>query len=268
MPNELTTIPAAKLEAMELIAKECNFIAIMNTDGLFAGQIAMASAVHQLAELIDDQMMAPIMSLQNTGLGFKTDKAQGGYPVQIVKQVMIEATMRGLRMVGNEVNIIGGNFYATKNGMKRLVMEWPGLTDFVLVQDIPKESGSGASIGCKATWKLDGSEDFLECRNEQSIPVRKNAGQIIDAILGKGARKMYARVYDKLCGGKCQIPEGEAIDVPFEKARKVTKSTLLENTPADDDALEADYMEAVAAATSVSKCSDLVSDADRDGLRR
>lgn len=267
MTNELVTIPTDKIEAMEALAKECNFIKIMDTKGLFAGQIAMASAVHQLAELIDDEMMAPIMSLQNSGLGFRTDKTPGGYPVAIVKEVMIEATMRGLRMVGNEVNIIGGKFYAAKAGCYRLVMEWPGLTDFVLEQDVPKAMNGGALVGCKATWKVEGEPDSLEKREDQAIPVRVNSGQIVDATLGKAKRKMYAAVYDKLCGGKSPLPEGEVIDVAVKKPRRVTRSTLLPDPEEEKGPLqEQDYLEQIRATTDNVVLAELLTAAEDDRL--
>lgn len=284
MANELVVFDEDKVTALEDVVKQCN-LQVLESEGTFQRQFKMAAGMKAIGEMITAEMMTAIMSLQNNGLGFKTDKPQG-YPVDIVKQVTIEATLRGVNMVGNEVNIISGSCYLTKNGLRRLVVERPGITEFDLQQDVPKKTGDGALVGCKATWKLNGADDFLEKRGDGCVPVRVNSGMGIDAILGKAKRKMYALVYDRLTGSKIEIPEGDvddAIDVPFTSTeRKVGKSNLLKKPtkkkpaaePEESDADKAadsaarlkEYKGVIAEAKTTSEANHLADDIDNDDV--
>ncbi len=91
----------------------------------------ISAARKQLMEMLTTDIVDMLMGLQGTPLGFKTDKdANGGYPREIVRQVAAQAFLSGLYMADNEVNIIGGNMYATKNGCRRLVEEFEGSQTF------------------------------------------------------------------------------------------------------------------------------------------
>ena len=197
---------------LEAVVSECS-LAVLEEHGKFQRTFMLAEGMKKLGEMITADMMQAIMALQGSGLGFKTDKDdKGGYPLEIVKRVTIEATLRGLNMIGNEVNIIGGNLYGTKNGMRRLVEEWPGLTHFRLHLAIPESRGGNTVVDAVAYWTLGGVEQSLERRGKEAIPVRRNQGMGEDAIHGKAKRKMYAAVYEVLAGMKTDFPEGEVAD--------------------------------------------------------
>ena len=119
--------------------------------------LMLAEGLRRVRELLTPQVMAPIMALQCSTLGFLTDKdISGGYTVDVVKGVATEAFLRGFRMVGNEVNIIAGRFYAARNGCKRLVLEWPGLTEFDMQLSYPQQRDGKTVVDMIAAWKLDG----------------------------------------------------------------------------------------------------------------
>src|SRR5579885_3660163 len=115
---------------------------LFKSAGSFASELAVAQAMNELRLALTDDMMKPVMALMNTDLGFRTDrdpkltpKDKDGnpmtpYSVEVVREVTIEAKLRGFHMIGNEVNIIAGRLYATKNGFRRKVTQWPGVTDF------------------------------------------------------------------------------------------------------------------------------------------
>ncbi|KKL09998.1 hypothetical protein LCGC14_2560230, partial [marine sediment metagenome] len=212
MSTSLATFDQDQVGQLEAIVSECNLTAL-ETQGNFQRTFMLAEGMKRIRDLITPEMMQSIMALQGSGLGFLTDKDdKGGYPLETVKQITIEAALRGLNMVGNEVNIIAKRLYATKNGLQRLVREWPGLTNFCLSLGIPEPHQSNCLVEAFATWTLNGKAQSLERRGKEAIPVRRNKEMGDDAILGKAKRKMYAAVYEQLTGMNTDFPEGEVAD--------------------------------------------------------
>src|SRR5262249_3332625 len=103
-----------KIRAMETVINECG---LHHMDGAahFESMFRMAAGVRRLKDLITDDAMSDVMQLQNTSLGFRTDNKQG-YPADIIKEIVIEASLRGVRIIGNELNVISGRLYITKEG--------------------------------------------------------------------------------------------------------------------------------------------------------
>jgi hypothetical protein len=172
----------------------------------------------ELRGALTPEMMQPVMALMNTDLGFRTDRdpnqidSKTGkpfipYSAEIVKECFIESKLRGFHCVGNEWNIIAGRFYACKNGFRRKVTHFAGVTDFKDLYEVPRLSGDKCAIvKCRAAWKKDGIADSIECE----IPVKVNSFMGSDAILGKAERKLLKRVHDRLSG--VITPEGEVGD--------------------------------------------------------
>jgi hypothetical protein len=135
--------------------------------------------------------------------------------------------MNGLRPVNNEFNIIANNMYAAKNGIYRLVCEFPGISDLEITPSPPVigEKGDSARVQIRATWKLDSklnsiSRDVSKGENGQvedtRIAIRVNKGMGLDAILGKAERKLYFSILQKLrqSRGMLTVTDGDAFEVP------------------------------------------------------
>jgi hypothetical protein len=67
----------------------------------------------------------------------------------------------------------------------------------------------GALVPYRASWKLNGKPDELNCIvwtdedgvvHDDRIPVRVNSGQIIDATMGKAKKKMKQRIWARITG--------------------------------------------------------------------
>lgn len=213
--NSLTIrADAATLQKMEDVAVECQ-LGTLNSLGQFEQTFKMAAGIQALDALMTAGMMKDIMALQGRPIGFRTDKdASGGYPLDVVKDCVIEAVIRGLRTVGNEFNIIAGRLYITKEGMARLVKEYPGLANLKLNLGVPSTQIGGALVECTASWSVDGTPSQLT----RIIPIRVNKGMGADAILGKATRKLLASVYGQLTGSEHALPEGDVIDVDHTEA--------------------------------------------------
>ena len=179
-----------------------------------ARELMVAGSINDLRLALTDDLMKPLMGLMNTDLGFRTDKdptrAVDGkdkdgrpivpYGVEVVRDVVIQAKMLGFRLVGNEVNIIAGRFYAAKNGYRRKLTDkksFPGLTDFRDSYSSPEViEGKGTIVKCEASWKRNGVPDSFSAE----FGIRVNAGMGADAVIGKAERKLCKRVHDILLG--------------------------------------------------------------------
>lgn len=211
----LLPVPASCAE-IERVAQECSLV-LAEADGKFERAFLMAAGIQRLRALIGPEEMGPIMALQGTPLGFRTDKDKEtnkdggyGYPIDVVKEAVIEAVLRGVYPVGNEFNIIAGRCYITKEGYQRKVREYPRLTDLRIMLQIPLMKAGGAVVPCSATWKVNGEPDTVE----RDIPVKVNLGMGVDAVLGKATRKLLASVWQRLTGSLVAEPEGDVDDLP------------------------------------------------------
>lgn len=167
----------------------------------------MASAIEKLDELLTPEYMSPIMKLQGTTLGFKTDKdlvkvngkyEKGeGYPMPVVKRCLIEAVLKGYQPTNNEFNIIGGNMYPTKNGLERKANEWNGLRYSIIstIKSFDQSKGS-ALIDSMIKWSYNGES------NETLVPIPLKIDQwtSVDAAIGKAKRKSLAWLLSNISG--------------------------------------------------------------------
>ena len=211
-------IPArleAKLPELDGFAESNSLALLTDGKGGFTAAIAMSTAINQLREMLTDDIMAPIMALQGSALGFKTDKDKDPenqrYPVNVVRDVLIEATIKGFKLVCNQSNIIAGRFYATKEGFEDWMLRASrrgDLTDFRDEYGVPKYiSDQEAHVLVSASWKWKGKADAFK---DVPIAIKINKGQGADAILGKAKRKLLSRIYSRVTG--TVITEGDAGD--------------------------------------------------------
>lgn len=203
--------------AREIDATAAGAVELFQGAGSFEKEIQLASAMRDLRELLTPEVMAPIMSLMNSPLGFVTDRdparpTRDGevkpYSVEVVRDCVIESKLRGFHTIGNEFNIIAGRFYAAKNGFRRKLTDgksFPGLRDFRDSYDVPRLMGDkGAIVKCRASWTMNGKPETFEAE----FAIRVNSMMGADAITGKAERKLCKRVHDLIAG--TNTPEGEA----------------------------------------------------------
>jgi hypothetical protein len=207
--NEITIVPAAEMadiikldQAARSASRE--LLAASMAGNEMAKGLIMARSIQVLRSLLTSAVMRDIMQLMDNPLGFKTDRRPGTkkdgkdvppYNEAQVRDVMIQALIKGLRPTGNEVNIIAGQLYVTKEGYDRLVNELPGVTDLRIEVGIPKTSNGGAVVSARASWKLNARPSQLVCEGEYAIPIRVNEAMGADAIQGKATSKVLRRIH-------------------------------------------------------------------------
>ena len=185
-----------------------NVLSQKEIDG-FQKAFVVSKGINELRSLLTPEYMKPIMEMQGTKLGFKTDKV---YDEKTVKECLIEAVFMGLQPYGNEFNIIGGNCYATKEGLGALLKKVQGLS-YEIIPQLPRINGdkTSAAIVMKIVWALNGGASNTR---EIEIPVKMNAYMGTDAVIGKATRKARAWLYGKL--NDREVPEGDVTDADFK----------------------------------------------------
>jgi hypothetical protein len=194
----------------------------------FRKMAMVAGAIQGLRALLIPKVMEPIMALQGTSIGFRTDKdTKGGYDVDTVKDCLIEATLNGVFPVGNEFNIIAGKCYITKEGFGHKLRDISGLS-YTLTPGIPVMKNGGAIITINVEWTYNGKPKVKDLE----LAIRVNSGMGTDAIIGKAIRKARAWLFTAVTGqevGEGDVSDLDVIDVkatdaesPFEKQPKET----------------------------------------------
>lgn len=202
----------------------------------FKRMILVSAAIGELKSLLTPKVMEPIMHLQNTSIGFKTDNP-AGYPVDVVRDCVIEATMKGVYTVGNEFNIISKQCYITKEGYFHKLRDIPGFS-WIETPGIPRNAGeNGAIIKVQLEWMQGKPKSSKE--KELELAIRVNRGMGADAIIGKALRKARAWLYTTVTGqeiGDGDV-DGEVIDVHAEEAKSPFEQQPPKAAAAEDGSL-------------------------------
>lgn len=212
-------VPAARLaEAQNLsaIAKASSLSLIEHKDDPVVSSIVLSNAVKMLRDALTPAIMADMLNLANTPIGFKTDensRKEGKYSDAVIKDCLIQAMIRGVRPMGNEFNILVGQCYVTKEGFRRLLKEYPGFANLKIDLGVPRGVPEGAIIKCSASWTVNGQPDSIECE----IPVK---GSGCDLLLGKAESKLYRRIYSRLTGS--ELADVASAEDEIEPAKETT----------------------------------------------
>jgi cell division septation protein DedD len=250
-PNGLSV----KAQMIDRIASQA--MSVFEGAASFEQELAVAQSIRDLRAALTPEIMAPVMALMNTDLGFVTDrdpkKSKQGqsvqtYDVETVRDVLIEAKLRGFHAVGNEFNIIASRFYAARNGLKRRCETYPGVTDLKIVVGLPRINGDQATVAIYGEWRKDGVEDKMTAPGGKPLEVLVRVNNFMgpDAIVGKAERKLYKRILDRLSGKV--TPDGEVGDTELQSAKNVTPppppppapGTAATPPPTTDEKAEAD----------------------------
>lgn len=187
----------------------------------FSTAIKMARVVRELQECIRP-VIGELMPLMNTAMGFKTDKdpskpsrqKDGSYATpkpytedQIIP-VIAESIIHGVRIMGNQFNVITGNCYITKEGFAQKLSDLKDFhnfeEDFLFDKNQDFESIRTCVVKYSAKWEYKGKPGELI----RYIPVRLNVGMGPDAAIGKAERKGRKGVWQRVTN--MWVPDGDA----------------------------------------------------------
>jgi hypothetical protein len=208
------------------------------TNDNIASALRAAVAIQSLRAYFDDPgIKAAIIQLQDSPLGFRTDKdpnvkrkdktgnyvANTAYDYSIVKEAAIEALLRGLQLVGNQFNIIANRFYCTREGYEALIRK-ASITDFNPVIGVPKMVQGGCTVDCSATWMQEGKS--VDC--SATIPVKSDQYSTADQLIGKATRKFLKRCYERM-SGQIMPDDSDTVEQPTGQAIGATPPPLTES---------------------------------------
>lgn len=202
--NELV-IADATIEALDKAA-ESGLLA-QSQASRFRRMAMIAGSIQTLRNILTTEVMAPIMALQNNPIGFLTDNPNG-YPESVVRDCVIEATLSGVDIVGNEFNIISSRCYITKAGFFHKLRDYNGFS-WIETPDVPQinRENTGALVKVNNEWVLGKTKG----QKTLNLAIRVNRGMGPDAIVGKAVRKSRAWLWTMITGQ--EVPEGESSDV-------------------------------------------------------
>lgn len=235
------------LSVSKVIDAEISTVLASNVNG-FQKAFVMSSAIDVIKAQLSDDYMKPIMALQGSSLGFKTDqdtvkekvnnkwvtKKGEGYPMEIVRECLIEATFLGLEVTGNQFNIIGGNMYPTREGFGALLDKMKTLKKNFTYTNILQPAGQKvANVTVQIVWQFDGEQP-----KKQSIdfPIKSNEYTSYDALIGKAERKAKRWLYNTIKG--TDISDGDVNDIPHVEVGNIVDEKLVKINSLYESALE------------------------------
>lgn len=218
------------------------------TTGNFARTIAYGMAVAKMRDALDKNVMTSLVKLKNSKMGYRTDEdAQKGhvYPIEVVRDCIIEAATLGLQCTGNQFNIIGGNMYVTKEGFTFLLRELartgqlknmkflyhPAVITESSTQGTRRDGSQWQKVEREGKAKVDVCWEFNGVSGSEQLEfcIRVNAGMSQDAIIGKAERKAKAWLFNHLTDQAVSDGELEPVFAePREVVAKVDEPSFLE----------------------------------------
>jgi len=215
----------------------------------FLRPVVVAQALNELRKAIDADSLAILRSMENTPLGFRTDRADG-YAEHVLRDCMIQAMLDGLSFAGNQWNIIAGNYYVTKEGWTQKLMRLgaTGIVPFASLPDdcdvaegAPNERGSKkytVKMGAYAECWLAGEKFTSHMRAADGYDTRRmisaygrDLAEAMSGIAGKAEATALKKLY-YLCRG---IPEPAEPDEAASVIESEKLITLTPVEPATDD---------------------------------
>ena len=233
-----------RITELDRISKECGLATASGNP--FAAMITTANGIAQIEAMLTDDLMAPIMKLQGSSIGFRTDKDdKGGYPAPVVRQCFIEATLRGLAPVGNEWNIIADRCYVTKEGMGKLLANLG--VKYMITPGVTKMTPPVATQPMTIAWR---DKEGKQRKETVEFAVRfteamQSKGVGIDAIIGKATKKARAWLYQLITGLELadgdDVQSGASSEPQGRFARKSASPIDITNMVETSDAPAAPY---------------------------
>jgi hypothetical protein len=227
-------------EQLERVRTDALAIIDSTTEAEMVKTYGLACAVSQMELAMNDDLMKPIMALQGSRLGFRTDKDNaGGYAVPVVRKVVVEALLRGLRLTGNEINIIAGNLYATQEGLERLVSNLVDSgTPVSHKPSLVQVSGQRWELEYVLTFTKGGKLHTVE----RTFSGKWTQYSTDDQVTGKARRKALHEAYRMLTG--MSLGEGNVDEINLQTMKRAERPDAISQANLDAFALEASAAEA------------------------
>jgi len=222
-------ITVENVRRLDLLARTCatELVAADQAGDTIARGLIAGAAMSQMRELLTDEVMGSLMPIVGSPLGMKTDRR---YDSAQVRDMVLEGLLKGARVVGNEMNFLGGNLYLTKEYWERRFRELDGVSEVrEPTLGIPKQTKIGdklyATTQAKLVYRVDGKLRTTACTGDDAITVIWNKTDRLETMYGKVKKRLYAIAFAEVAGMAVDLDDDVPIDAPF--------STTVEERPMD-----------------------------------
>lgn len=222
----------------------------------FFKPIVMAMAIKDLREALTPEAMAAVKELAGTSLGFLTDKKPNEqYSIDVIRECVVEAMIRGVGVVGNQFNIIAGRFYMARNGWEAKLRK-AGCTQIVPTVGKPEDIREGkannngfakhtATFGAQATCIKGGQRysvsacvsDGIDGRIEASA-FGKDMTDCLPGMKGKVEARILKKLYCLACDAIEADDEGQDNVIVIEEPARQIEPPRTEENQSDEPSQE------------------------------
>lgn len=217
----------------EIACKSAENISIMqNASAAFDAVMV----VNNLRTLLSDEVMKNIfMPLMNTKIGFLTDRngkpnnrgeVKPLYPIEIVRDAIIDAACFGLKPAFNQFNIIAERMYPTKEGYTCLLKNI-GVKNLINIGMDKSQSQFVAEIPCKINYEYKGEKNSFEI----VAVLKKDSYSSADQLRGKAERRAKKALYEYITGidlGDADEKSSEPLDIEHEDLSKKKTAEVID----------------------------------------
>lgn len=229
MDGNTALIPRSKMDRVIAMDQTCKTaqmeLAEAEKNGhVLARAMIAGAAMNRLRELMDKDVMHDIMQLVGTPLGIRTDRddkpPQARYSEEVVRDAVISGALQGAMITGNEINIMSGQCYLTKEYWHRMFTEVEGVTDVdPPTIGMPTEHAVGpkkyARVQARLRWRYNGKLQDLERLGDSAIQVIWHDSDRLETIQGRVKARLYAMAYAKVTGKKVDEMDDDLVDGEF-----------------------------------------------------
>lgn len=200
----------AAQEKFVLAATQASQLKIVNN---FGAAFTAVGVVKLLREALTDEVMNEVfMPLMNTKIGFLTDRdpskvdkktgqAPEPYPTPVVRDCLIDALAMGLMPTGNQMNILAGRMYPTKEGYSALLSRLGVKYICEVGLDESDPQAKAARIQVVINYSYNGEKSKIAT----VATVKKDSYSTLDQLRGKAERRGKKILYEYLTG--CDMGE-------------------------------------------------------------
>lgn len=200
----------AAQEKFVLAATQASQLKIVNN---FGAAFTAVGVVKLLREALTDEVMNEVfMPLMNTKIGFLTDRdpskvdkktgqAPAPYPTPVVRDCLIDALAMGLMPTGNQMNILAGRMYPTKEGYSALLSRLGVKYICEVGLDESDPQAKAARIQVVINYSYNGEKSKIAT----VATVKKDSYSTLDQLRGKAERRGKKILYEYLTG--CDMGE-------------------------------------------------------------
>lgn len=200
-----------------------------NVEYVFAASAAVQTLRNILTQDVVETYFMPLMG---TRIGFLTDRdkeVNGKKPVpygwETIRDCVIDGACKGLAPIQNQINIIAGNMYPTKEGFTALLKKIGVKYIINKGPDTSAPTSTTASIACKIFYEYKGEKkDYTLIATP-----KKNQYSSLDQLQGKAERKAKKHLYEYLTGIDLGDADEDGVDEQPQPSVQDRKETLRQN---------------------------------------